>query len=174
MERGMLFIHSSNLFAQFEAVIGNGKVDFEKFKKWVEDNTKIKIVRIYYYVAELPPTHRNKKKQDEFLRSLESKPAFKVQRGKLVMNHGVETEKCVDVQIACDLFRISEAQGMSHAIVVSGDEDIAPAVDLIQYKGINVITVSFVRQCSKRMRDSSDRFLEILPAEAPSLVMSEK
>ncbi len=52
-------------------------------------------------------------------------------------------EKAVDVKLACDMLILRDIYDV--AIIVSGDQDYVPAVEIVKDSGKEVINVSFMK-----------------------------
>jgi len=79
-------------------------------------------------------------------------------------------EKAVDVKLATDLITLKDIYDV--AVIVSGDQDYVPAVDVIKDYGKHVVNVSFLKEDNtllpggaKRLNHATDRSLEIKHAD---------
>ncbi|HEX9021832.1 MAG TPA: NYN domain-containing protein [Nitrospirota bacterium] len=59
-----------------------------------------------------------------------------------LFNHKFGKEKAVDVKLACDVISLTDIYDI--AIIVSGDQDYVPAVQIAKDKGRHVVNVSFL------------------------------
>ncbi len=71
---------------------------------------------------------------------------------------GVVTEKQVDVYLATQMVALAYEDAYDIAVLVSGDSDFLPAVDLVQQKGKIVSVVSSRASLSDQLRVRADRF----------------
>jgi uncharacterized LabA/DUF88 family protein len=65
----------------------------------------------------------------------------------------------LDVEIAVDM--LSLADKYDTAVLVSGDEDFAYAINAVAYKGVRVELAGFRSNTSPRLIDVADQFIEL-------------
>jgi len=143
MDHVMIFIDGSNLFF---SMIDNKcpvKLDYGKFiQKLCRDNRKL--VRAYYYDAPLkqednPDRYR---KQQKFFNNLSRVEYLQLRYGRLERGR----QKGVDVLLAVDMISFALNESYDVAILVSGDSDLVPAVDVVKTLGRHV-ELAFFDQC---------------------------
>lgn len=83
-----------------------------------------------------------------------------------LFNRTLGSEKAVDVKLATDLIKLKEIYDV--AVIVSGDQDYVPAVDLIKDSGKRTVNVAFLTEDghllpggAKRLNQSTDWSLEV-------------
>ena len=96
--------------------------------------------RTYYYncppYQDTPPTEdqRNRKENyDRFKAQLQAQPRTTVREGRLrlISRSPFDAEqKGVDVRLACDLVKLAATHTVQKAIIVGGDADFVPAVEI--------------------------------------------
>lgn len=74
---------------------------------------------------------------------------------------GEQREKQVDVYLATQVVALAYENAYDIAIIVSGDEDYIPAIEIVQQKGKVVIVVSSAALLSDALRKKADRVLLI-------------
>ena len=80
--------------------------------------------------------------------------------GKRVKTYADGTKKAnLDVEIAVDM--LSLADKYDTAVLVSGDEDFAYAINAVAYKGVRVELAGFRSNTSPRLIDVADQFIEL-------------
>jgi uncharacterized LabA/DUF88 family protein len=128
---------------------GRAKIDYEKM---VQDLTgENPLLRAYYYHC-LPyqsaePTPEEKQKfssAERFLRRLSRLNSFTVRKGKLQYRGKTDDgkplfeQKRVDVALATDLVMHGTKRFITHAILITGDSDFIPAVEIAQSEGVHI------------------------------------
>lgn len=74
-------------------------------------------------------------------------------------DQGEHREKQVDVYLATQVVALAYENAYDIAIIVSGDEDYVPAIEVVQQKGKIVIAVSSAAMLSDELRRKADRVL---------------
>jgi len=111
----------------------------------------VPLLRTYYYHC-LPyqssnPTPEQRQEfasAERFQRTLSRLPSFTVRRGKLAYRGTDETgrpvfeQKRIDVALATDLVMHATKRLITHAVLVTGDSDYIPAVEIAQSEGVQV------------------------------------
>lgn len=85
------------------------------------------------------------------------------------------SEKAVDVKLATDLIKLKDIYDI--AVIVSGDQDYVPAIDLIKDYGKHTVNVAFLTQNdellpggARRLNQSTDRSIEISHSDLKRLL----
>jgi uncharacterized LabA/DUF88 family protein len=129
------------------------RILFDKFsdKLCQESGEAYRLRTLYYnclpYQSD-PPTEDEKRRYQDaqrFTYALSRLPRFQVRLGKLqkiqdpTSPDGFEyRQKRVDVLFAVDLVRMSTERQIQKAILVTGDSDVVPAVDVARDRGVEV------------------------------------
>jgi uncharacterized LabA/DUF88 family protein len=144
-----IFIDGGYLDVTNREECGAVKIDYAKFATKLAGN--IEILRTYYYNC-LPYQQTSPTKEDllrlsqaqKFHSVLKSLPRFEVREGLLVYrgndNKGrpIYVQKGIDIQIGVDLVLLSAKQQISHAILIAGDSDLIPALEIAKNEGVLV------------------------------------
>jgi len=129
------------------------RIDYEKLVNWIQQQTAIPLFRTYYYYCppfkSNPPTddeNDRTSKQQRFIDRLERIPFFQTCPGKLVKKTNSEgvsvfVQKGVDVHLAVDLVKLSLNHSISHAVILAGDGDFVPAVQVAKESGVLVTLI---------------------------------
>jgi len=174
-QRGVVFVSGNNIYAQFREHLGDGRVDFDLLRQWIEEVSGIPIVRVYFYTPELTKAHAHHSRQQAFLHSLRRKNYINIRTRPLVTtDDGRDLVEGLDVQMAADLFRIVVNRGVDHVFVVSGDQDLQPALNLIKDYGVTVWVVSFADKCATCLIEEADKFLDLSQEIAMGLVVKDE
>ncbi len=103
-------------------------------------------LRTYYYDCPpfMSPTpsvdeRRRQSNFDKFIHEIETYPRFQTRLGRLARYqtiHGVKfIQKKVDVLLAVDLVRLSCEHQIQRAILIAGDSDFVPAIEIAKDAG---------------------------------------
>jgi len=125
-------------------------------------------LRTYYYncmpfVPDSPtPEQRNEyQKMERFIYTIQNLPRFDVRLGVLQKQGDELVQKMVDVMIAVDLVRLTFGGKMDTAILLTGDSDFIPAIEVAKDAGVLVRLMysdSPWRMMSSRLKDAVDDY----------------
>ena len=131
---------------------GCNRIDYAGFIQWLCENRPL--LRTYYYhckpYTSNPPTETETRMQssaDKFYTYLETIPNVQARFGKLKYRgkrddgKSIYVQKGVDVKIGIDMVQLALKNKIGHAILVSGDADILPAVEIAKEEGVEVTLV---------------------------------
>jgi uncharacterized LabA/DUF88 family protein len=130
--------------------LGSARIDFEKLANFLAGGKDI--LRTYYYhclpYQSNPPTKEESErysKMSSFFYNLTKLPKFEVRQGKLAYrginkddNKPIFEQKRVDIFLGVDLVLLSVKQMISHAVLISGDSDFLPALNVARNEGVSV------------------------------------
>jgi len=158
-QRVAIFIDGSNLYHNLKRF--NIKIKFEEIIKKVE--TKREVVDIFYYTALLDKLIDEKSYNEHrrFLDKIKKIPNFHVvlcNLRKVILGDGSVdfAIKGDDVCLATDLIKGAYENLYDIAIIVSGDADFIPAINLVQKNGKKVINAFFPKSSSYLLRNCRD------------------
>jgi len=153
VDRVIVFIDGANLF--FSSIDRKlpTNIDFGLFAKTICGKDR-KLIRAYFYDAPLKQEENADRysRQQSFFDSLRRTDYLELVLGRIERGR----QKGVDVHLAVDMIKFASSNVMDTAILVSGDSDLVPAVDLVKSIGKHV-EVHFFDQCSQ-LRDVADKF----------------
>ncbi len=158
VERVMIFIDGSNLYHVLAQNCGRYDLVFDKFAEKLGNGRQV--IRTYYYNIRQDPTFNPAAsiEQDKFLTALFETPYFEIRLG-VHRRHGDQmVEKGVDVMMATDIVVGAFRDIYDTAIVVSGDGDFYPAMQVAKDLGKHIEVVAFDSNLSpeaKRVADSA-------------------
>lgn len=149
--RGVIFIDGGYLDKILD-VFGRPKLNYEKFVDFICPKTEV--IRTYYYhcLPYQPPNPTEEQKmtfsnKQKFFRTLNRLDSFTVKEGKLerkgedAQGNPILQQKRVDVLLATDLVMYSTKHLISHAVLIAGDSDFLPAIEIAKAEGINITLV---------------------------------
>lgn len=155
-ERVNIFIEGSNLYNNLKKY--NIKINLEDIIKKLE--TKRHVINIFYYTAELDKTFDKKRylKHHRFLEKIRKIPNFNVvlcnlRKTKLKDGSFCFEIKGDDVNLATDLIKGAYEDLYDIAIIVTGDEDFIPAINIVKNKHKKVINAFFPKSSSYLLRN---------------------
>jgi uncharacterized LabA/DUF88 family protein len=146
-ERVMIFIDGSNMYHSLKAYFHRTDIDLGKFCEKLVN--KRKLVRVYYYNAEVgqPQEPERYKDQRAFFDSVEAIPYTELRLGRLVYTAAWPNtppyEKGVDVMLATDMLTHCFKNNYDTAILVAGDADFVGALQAVKDNGKHVEAALF-------------------------------
>src|SRR3989338_8164960 len=145
-----IFIDGNNLFHAARTI--GLEVDYAKLLKTLCN--KGSLLRAFFYTG----VDKNAAKQQGFLLWMRRNGYRVVQKELKVFPDGTKKAN-LDVEIAVDM--LSLCGKYETAILVSGDEDFAYAVNAVAYKGARVEVAGFRNNTSPKLIDVADRFIDL-------------
>lgn len=157
--RSHIFIDGANLYHAIKyAKNGGSKLDYAKIPLLLATLTKTELLRTSFY-AGIPDDASHERLA--FLDRLEKLPDFEVKTKPLVRRGDQLIEKGVDVLIATDMLWNGLKGYTDHAILVSGDADLADAVRRLMDNGVRVTVAMFEEHASNLLEKTADRFIDL-------------
>ena len=148
MERCAIFIDAgyfSKVLKDFDE-----RADYIKLSdKLASENIRL---RTYYYdcppyISAKPNSDEKKRKSefDKFIKYLVSQPRFEAKFGRLQKIGKNYKQKMVDVLLSLDLSRLALEHQIQKAIIIAGDSDYVPAIQIAKDAGVVVSLCFFER-----------------------------
>lgn len=166
-QRVAIFIDGSNLYHNLKRF--DIKTKFEDIIKRVE--TKREIVDIFYYTALLDKSINEEKHKEHrrFLDKIKKISNFNIVlcnlRKVILSDDSVDfTIKGDDVYLATDLIKGAYEDLYDFAIIISGDADFLPAINLVRKNGKKVINAFFPKSSSYQLRNCCDGSINLKKA----------
>jgi uncharacterized LabA/DUF88 family protein len=144
-----IFIDGNNLF--HAARSAGVEIDYAKLLNYLRGESPL--LRAFFYTG----VDERAERQQGFLLWMRRNGYRVVQKELKTFPDGTKKAN-LDVEIAVDM--LSLAGHYDTAILVSGDEDFAYAINVIAYKGVRVEVVGFRSNTSPRLIDVADRFVD--------------
>ncbi|MCS6884684.1 MAG: NYN domain-containing protein [Acidobacteriota bacterium] len=145
-----IFIDGNNLFHAARAA--GVEIDYAKLLEVLRGDDPL--LRAFFYTG----VDQNAERQQGFLLWMRRNGYRVVEKELKTFPDGTKKAN-LDVEIAVDM--LSLADKYDTAILVSGDEDFAYAVNAVAYKGVRVEVAGFRSNTSPRLIDVADRFIEL-------------
>ena len=154
--RVMIFIDGSNLYHVLKQNTDKQNLDYKKFAQKLCGDREL--IRTYYYnIRQETVAHAHSSDaQDRFLNALYETDYLEVKLGILKQRGNTMVEKGVDVMIAADLISHAYEDHYDTAILVSGDADFYPALQVVKDTGKQVEVAAFDSNLSSEAARMSD------------------
>ena len=148
--RVAIFIDGSNLF--YAALQLGVEIDYTKLLKCLTSSSRL--LRSFFYTG----VDKTNEKQQGFLLWMR-RNGYRVVAKDLVQLPDGSKKANLDVEIAVDM--MSLVGSYDTAILVSGDGDLAYAVDAVSYRGARVEVVSLRSMTSDILINVADRYIDL-------------
>ncbi|MDB9314288.1 NYN domain-containing protein [Spirulina sp. CS-785/01] len=148
--RVAIFIDGSNLF--YAALQLGLEIDYSKLLYRLTAGSRL--LRAFFYTG----VDRSNEKQQGFLLWMR-RNGYRVIAKDLVQLPDGSKKANLDVEIAVDMMALVHAYDT--AILVSGDGDLAYAVDAVSYRGARVEVVSLRAMTSDNLINVADRYIDL-------------
>ncbi len=154
--RVMIFIDGSNLYHVLKQNTDKQNLDYKKFSEKLCGDREL--IRTYYYNIrqDSPDNPKLAESQDRFLNALYETDYLEVKLGIWKQRGQTMVEKGVDVMIASDLIAHAYEDHYDTAILVSGDADFYPALQVVKDTGKQVEVAAFDSNLSSEAARFSD------------------
>ncbi|SRR5579883_1119914 len=148
--RVAIFIDGANLF--YAALQLGIEIDYAKLLCYLTDSGRL--LRAFFYTG----VDRTNEKQQGFLLWMR-RNGYRVVTKDLVQLPDGSKKANLDVEIAVDMMNL--APYYDTAVLVSGDGDLAYAVNAVSYQGVRVEVVSVRAMTSDSLIDVADFFIDL-------------
>ena len=154
--RVMIFIDGSNLYHVLKQNTDKRNLDYKRFAQKLCGDREL--IRTYYYNIrqDSPDNPKLAESQDRFLNALYETEYLEVKLGIWKQRGDTMVEKGVDVMIAADLISHAYEDHYDTAILVSGDADFYPALQVVKDTGKQVEVAAFDSNLSSEAARFSD------------------
>jgi len=160
----ILFVDGSNFYHNSKSLIGESeRIDFKLMAKFICEKFELDLKQIRYYGA-VPDIKENKDIYYNHLRFLDKlkkdKIIVRTRKLKYIKSLKLKVEKGVDVLIASDMIRKTLVEKECQVcILISGDSDFVPVMEIIKKAGYEVIVCSPKQGFSNELRQGKFRYL---------------
>lgn len=162
MKRVIVFLDYSNFHQVLAKFTDGGFPDQRRFdfQAFVQTLTRgMDLIKVYFVCSSAPTVGSGLQR---FYDWLDGQEFFYVKQFERRANQfGEHREKQVDVYLATQVVALAYENAYDIAVIVSGDEDFVPAIEVVQQKGKVVIVVSSSAMLSDELRRKADRVLLI-------------
>jgi len=171
MKNVILFIDGSNFYYSLKKIYGGSKslmrFNFLKLGEILARDRNL--LRIFYYNAPLDynSNHDKYSKQQQFFDKVKNTEKVKLILSRLQKRKIKGTDKYYyvvkgdDIHIAVDMVKGAYESTFDVAILVSGDGDFIPAVEVVQEKGKSVENAYFKRSLSWHLKQECDKSISL-------------
>lgn len=161
MKRVIVFLDYSNFHQALSRLTKGEFPDRKKFdfSGFVEALTRgMDLIKVYFVCSSASASSG----QQRFYDWLDGQEFFYVKQFERKSNEfGEQREKQVDVYLATQVVALAYENAYDVGIIVSGDEDYVPAIEVVQQKGKIIMVVSSSVLLSDTLRKKADRVLLI-------------
>ena len=162
----IVFVDGNNWYHNVKSLVKKPRgLDFEKLGRLICERFGFKLLEVRYYnsVPDIDLGEENYYKHMVFLAGLKKKGVVvNTRKLKVVMSGGrkLRIEKGVDVMIASDMIDFCLVDSKCDVcVLLSGDADFLPAMDVIKRQGKEVITASVGAGYSRDLRKGDFRYV---------------
>lgn len=147
MDRCAIFIDGAYVDKLFQNHLGGVRVDHGKLAQHISAGSDL--LRTYYYhclpYQGSPPTPDERQRfanAERFMAALSRLPRFQVRLGKLEYRGSkhdgspIFAQKRVDILLGVDMVELSATRQINRAILVAGDSDFLPAIEVVKRHGV--------------------------------------
>jgi uncharacterized LabA/DUF88 family protein len=161
--RVMIFIDAGYIREQLKRLFSDDILDYSRFLESVKQQLPVPyfifdIVRVYYYDA-ISVQDKREKIQRIYIQRVRNITGFEDRLGNLKIAKKRLQQKGVDTLIAVDMLSKAYENHYDIAMLISGDEDYVPVVDVVKNSGKRVYGVFFEAHVSSLLKESFDRHL---------------
>lgn len=147
MDRCAIFIDGAYLDKLFQHHLGGVKVDYGKLASHLSAGSDL--LRTYYYhclpYQSNPPTQEERTRfsgAEKYMAALSRLSRFQVRLGKLEYRgakadgSAIFAQKRVDILLGVDMVELAATHQITKAILVAGDSDFLPAIEVVKRHGV--------------------------------------
>ncbi len=162
--RAIVFTDGSNFYHNSRSIIDKpSKIDFKRLSKFICNKFQLELIEIRYYNA-VPDITDNETiyyKHMEFLDGLRKQGIIVEERKlKKIKELNLKIEKGIEVMIASEMIRKTLVEKKCEVcILISGDADFIPAIQIIKDAGYEVIVCCPRYGFSNELRQGKFRYL---------------
>jgi uncharacterized LabA/DUF88 family protein len=161
-ERVMVFIDAMNLYESLKSLNINTNIDIHKLSCKLSCLHR-RLIRVHVYTGIYDQTREPDKyaAQMRFFNQVQRMPFVTLKTRPLIFRRGGYIQKGVDTLIATDMVSMAFLNHYDLSILVSGDGDLAPAVDAAKAAGKQIIAAMFNRSRSNAVASSADQEIRL-------------
>lgn len=151
MSKTAVFIDGGYFAKILEKQFNSPRIDFSKLSAKICGD-ECSLLRTYYYncmpYKQDPPSIEEAKRysnMQKFVDALMKLQRFDVRLGKLeyrgldINNKPIFQQKRVDILLGCDLVLLSAKNRISKAVIITGDSDFIPAIEIAKNEGVETV-----------------------------------
>jgi uncharacterized LabA/DUF88 family protein len=147
VDRCAIFVDGAYVDKLFQNHLGGVRVDHAKLVQHF--SVGCDVLRTYYYhclpYQSSPPTPEERERfssAEKFVAALCRLPRFQVRLGKLEYRgkrqdgSAIFAQKRVDILLGVDMVELSATRQINRAVLVAGDSDFLPAIEVVKRQGV--------------------------------------
>lgn len=160
MKRVIVFLDYSNFHGMMSQLTNKefpNQLVFD-FGKYIEKLTNgMDLIKVYFACSSI-----SEHSQKQFFDYMDRQPYFYVKQfDRRINSSGNQREKQVDVYLATQIVALAYENAYDIGIIVSGDEDFIPAIEVVQQKGKVIWAVSADGMLSDELKKKADRIIKM-------------
>ena len=157
-ERAMVFIDAMNLYESLGALGLNTNVDYYKFGLKLAEPQR-RLIRCHVYTGAYDQARERTKytAQVRYFNRVQGMSFVMLKTRPLILRGGTYIQKGVDTLLATDMVSMAFLGHYDIAFLVSGDGDLAPAVEAVKAAGKQAIVAAFPRSRSTAIGQAADQ-----------------
>lgn len=157
-ERAMVFVDAMNLYESLGALRLNPNVDYYKFALKLAE-THRRLIRCHVYTGAYDQSREPAKytAQVRYFNRVQTMSFVMLKTRPLILRAGTYIQKGVDTLLATDMVSMAFLNHYDIAFLVSGDGDLAPAVEAVKAAGKQAVVAAFPRSRSTAIGQAADQ-----------------
>lgn len=157
-ERAMVFIDAMNLYESLGALRLNPNVDYYKFGLKLAEAQR-RLIRCHVYTGAYDQSREPTKyaAQMKYFNKVQAMSFVMLKTRPLILRAGTYIQKGVDTLLATDMVSMAFLNHYDIAFLVSGDGDLAPAVEAVKAAGKQAVVAAFQRSRSAAIGKAADQ-----------------
>ncbi len=156
-DRAMVFIDLMNVYESLASLKTNTNIDYHKLSQKLAEPHR-RLIRCHVYTGSYDQAREPDKyaAQMRFINRVHGMPFVTLKTRPLLLRGGAFIQKGVDTLIATDMVSMAFLNHFDIAFLVSGDGDLAPAVEAVKAAGKQIIVAAFSRSRSAAVANAAD------------------
>lgn len=159
----IIFIDGSNWYHNSKNIIKPGNIDFVKLSKFICNrfDLKLKEVRYYNSIPDIADGEKTYYSHIGFLEKLKKQGIIvSTRKLKRILKEKLVIEKGIDVLISADMIKKSLVdRECDVCILISGDADFIPVMEIIKETKMEAITCSVLQGYARELLQGKFRYL---------------
>jgi len=164
-KKAIMFIDGNNWYHNLKSIFDKPRIiNFKSLAKIISEKFNLEIIEIMYYnsTPDIELGEENYYKHMKFLADLKRKGInVNTRKLKKIRTNGkiIRLEKGVDVLISADMVnKILLEKKAETAVLITGDSDFVPVMQLIKKEGKEVLTASVMKGYARELLKGDFRF----------------
>jgi len=161
--KSIIFIDGNNWYHNCKHIIKPGSIDIKKLSNFISEHFDLDLREIRYYnsIPDIADGEENYYKHIKFLEELKKQGIIvKTRKLKKIIKKDIAIEKGVDVLISADMVKKTLVDNdCDVCILISGDADFIPVMEIIKDAKKEVITSGVIKGYARELLQGKFRYL---------------